>query len=134
LRKMHYWSGENPHWLRQVDQWWWRVNVWCGIIGDCIIGLYFIEGLLIGCRYTAFLSETLLLLLEDLLLQTRLTVWFQHDGCPAHNAHIARQILHGQFSDLWIGCSGPVRWPPHSAGLTPLHFFLWGTIKDKVYK
>jgi hypothetical protein len=21
LRKMHYWSGENPHWLRQVDQW-----------------------------------------------------------------------------------------------------------------
>jgi hypothetical protein len=43
-----------------------------------------------------------------------------------------RPVLHEQFPDHWIRCSGPVRWPPH---LTPLEFlFLWGTIKHKVYQ
>jgi hypothetical protein len=27
-----------------------------------------------------------------------------------------------------------VRWPPRSPDLTPLDFFLWGTIEDKVYQ
>lgn len=39
---MHYWSAENPHWLREVQhQGRWSLNVWCGIIGDRIIGPYF---------------------------------------------------------------------------------------------
>lgn len=42
---MHYWADENPHWIRQVDhQRPWSVNVWCGVLGDHIIGPYFIDG------------------------------------------------------------------------------------------
>ncbi|KZC14193.1 hypothetical protein WN55_06624, partial [Dufourea novaeangliae] len=29
---------------------------------------------------------------------------------------------------------GPMLWPARSPDLTPLDFFVWGTLKDKVYK
>ena len=29
--------------------------------------------------------------------------------------------------------TGDVNWPPRSRDLTPLDFFLWGYLKDKVY-
>ncbi|KAJ8935630.1 hypothetical protein NQ318_009140 [Aromia moschata] len=31
------------------------------------------------------------------------------------------------------GSSPLIRWPPRSPDITPLDFFLWGTIKNKVY-
>jgi hypothetical protein len=34
----------------------------------------------------------------------------------------------------WIGTSGPIAWPPKSPNLTPLDFFLWGYVKNTVYK
>ncbi|RZB39425.1 hypothetical protein BDFB_010485 [Asbolus verrucosus] len=42
---MHYWNVQNPHWLCQVEyQRSWFVNVWCGIIGDKLIGPHITEG------------------------------------------------------------------------------------------
>ena len=33
VHNMHFWTVENPHWLRQVQhQRQWSVNVWCGIL------------------------------------------------------------------------------------------------------
>ena len=32
-----------------------------------------------------------------------------------------------------MGQYGPTRWPPRSPDLTPLDFFLWGYLKEKVY-
>ncbi|KAL2719288.1 hypothetical protein V1478_010750 [Vespula squamosa] len=82
---MHLWAAENPHWLRQVKhQKQWSVNVWCDIIGDKIIGPYFINGNLNDNIYANFMKDTLGLLLEELLLFTRQTMWYQHDGCLAH--------------------------------------------------
>ncbi len=47
----HYWSQDNPHWLRHVaDQVNWRVNVWCGIRNGSIIGPVFYDGVLGGIR------------------------------------------------------------------------------------
>ncbi|UYV72787.1 hypothetical protein LAZ67_10000711 [Cordylochernes scorpioides] len=34
----------------------------------------------------------------------------------------------------WIGRRGPIEFPARSPDLTPLDFFLWGTVKDGVYK
>lgn len=31
-----------------------------------------------------------------------------------------------------LGRSGPIAWPPKSPHLTPLDYFLWGYLKDKV--
>jgi hypothetical protein len=33
-----------------------------------------------------------------------------------------------------VGRDGPVPWPPRSHDITPLHFFLWGYVRDIVYK
>jgi len=41
---MHY-SENNPHWTRQVDQQKiWSFNVWCGILDNKIVKLYFFDG------------------------------------------------------------------------------------------
>ncbi|KZC11463.1 hypothetical protein WN55_03102 [Dufourea novaeangliae] len=62
-------------------------------------------------------------------------MWSQHDGCPAHYSLIAWRELHEKFQNRWIGLGdGPISWPAHSSDLTPLDFFLWGTLQDKVYK
>lgn len=135
LHNMHLWATENPHWLRQVEhQRQWSVNVWCGIIGDKIIGPYFINANLNGNIYANFIKDTLGLLLEELPLLTRQTMWYQHDGCPAHYSLIARRELDEKFRNRWIGRGGSISWPARSPDLTPLDFFLWGTLKEKVYK
>ena len=44
--------------------------------------------------YRNFLEQELPLLLEDVALDVRhRTMWFQHDGCPAHFSAAAREIL-----------------------------------------
>lgn len=132
---MHYWSVENPHWFRQVEhQHPWSVNIWCGIIGEKIIGPYFIEGNLNGEKYRNFLLNDLPTLLENLTLEERQNMWFQHDGCPAHYSAVARDVLNLHYSNRWIGRGGPVNWPARSPDLTSTDFFLWAFLKHKVYQ
>lgn len=132
---MHYWAVENPRWLREVEhQRPWNVNVWCGIIGDTLIGPHFFDGTLNGEKYRNFLDQTLPLLLDELPYALRLRMWFQQDGCPAHFSRQAREILDRNYNNKWIGRGGAVHWPARSPDLTPLDFFLWGFLKEKVYQ
>ncbi|UYV67491.1 hypothetical protein LAZ67_5000890 [Cordylochernes scorpioides] len=43
-------------------------------------------------------------------------------------------VLDKNLSGQWIGRRGPIEFPARSPDLTPLDFFLWGTVKDGVYK
>ena len=45
-----------------------------------------------------------------------------------------RNKLDEKLPGRWIGRRGPIEWPARSPDLTPLDFFFWGFIKDKVYK
>ena len=86
LKNMHYWSVDNPRWLRQVErQHPWSVNVWCGIVNHHIIGPFFIEGTLNSHKYLNLLTDHLPQMLEDILLQTRRNLWYQHKCCPSHS-------------------------------------------------
>lgn len=60
-------------------------------------------------------------------------MWIQQDGCPAHYALIARNTLDRIFPNRWIGRGGPINFSARSPDLTPLDFFLWGYLKNKVY-
>ena len=42
--------------------------------------------------------------------------------------------MNEKFPGKWIGRRGPIEWAPRSPDLTPLDFFLWGYLKQKVYK
>lgn len=129
---MHYWAAENPHWIRMVpNQHPWSVNTWCGIVADKVIGPHFFDGPLNGEMYNNFLNNNLPQLLNDNGIRQE-EVWFQQDGAPPHFARQVRDSLNYIFGDRWIGRGGPVNWPARSPDLTPLDFFLWGFIKQKV--
>lgn len=134
-KNTHYWSDENPYKIRQHQrQGHFGINVWCGIVGRHLVGPYFYEGALTGARYLDFLQNHLPLLLEHVPLQIRRNLWFQLDGAPCHNAAIVQNYLNEFYHGRWLGTHGPLKFPPRSPDLTPLDFFLWGTLKNIVYK
>ncbi|PNF30502.1 hypothetical protein B7P43_G10874 [Cryptotermes secundus] len=59
---------------------------------------------------------------------------FQQDGESPHWSTIVRDALDKHFPEGWIGRGGPISWPPSSPNVTPLDFFLWGYVKNIVYK
>jgi hypothetical protein len=61
------------------------------------------------------------------------TVIFQQDGAPPHWGRIVRDCLDATFPNRWPGRDGRLAWPPRSPDITPLDFFLWSYVKDKVY-
>ncbi|KAJ8957711.1 hypothetical protein NQ318_017608 [Aromia moschata] len=137
-----YWAEENPHWMRELHtQRPQKTNVWAGIIQDRIVGPFFFDDTLNGARYLSLLQQELMPVLcllftdalDELPLDYRYNLHLQLDGAPIHNAVIVRNSLNENFPDCWIGkCSPLIRWPPRSPDITPLDFFLWGTIKNKV--
>ncbi|KAJ4440170.1 hypothetical protein ANN_08308 [Periplaneta americana] len=57
------------------------------------------------------------------------------DGAPPHFANMVRTFLDEQFPARWIGRGSPyITWPARSPDLTPPDFFLWGFVKDQVYR
>lgn len=131
----HYYDTVNPRFTRATDrQHRWSVNVWGGIIGDCLIGPFFFDGMLNGQLYENFLRNELNGLLEDVPLNVRAEMWLQHDGAPAHSARLVRILLDEAFPHRWIGRGGQVEWPPRSPDLNKDDFFLWGYIKQLVYR
>lgn len=87
-----------------------------------------------SAMYNSFLRDNLPELLENVPLNIRQNMMFQQDGAPPHTSHIVRQTLNEKFLRRWIGRGGPVSWPARSPDLTPMDFFLWGHIKNYVYK
>ena len=72
------------------------------------------------------------MLLENLTLQRRMNMLYQHDGAPLHFTNAVRDHLNVTFPDRWMGRNGPILWPARSPDLTPLDYFLWGHIKDSL--
>lgn len=97
--------------------------MWGGIIGNHLIGPYFIEENVTGISYLNFLQNELPILLENLPLNVRQTMWFQHDGAPPHYSRAVRRHLNTEFPNKWIGRGGPVGWPARSPDLTKPDFF-----------
>ena len=135
LHNMHYWSEQNPHWMRQVEhQNRWSLNVWCGIVEGKILGPHFFDQTLNGERFLEFLNVFLPPLLEDVSLETRRNMWFQLDGCPAHYNRNVREHLDEQYPNRIIGRGSLFPWPARSPDLTCLDFYLWGRLKDMVFQ
>lgn len=130
----HYYATENPRMIREIDhQRRWSINVWGGILGECIVGPFFFNGHLTGQMYYQFLTNDLPVLLLNPPMQAQ-NMWLQQDGAPAHYSLQVRALLDNIYTNRWIGRGGPVRWPARSPDLTKLDFFLWGYVKDLVYK
>jgi len=58
---------------------------------------------------------------------------FQQDGAPPHWGSDVLRFLDATFPNRRIGRDGPTPWPPRPPDITPLDFFLWGYVKEKVF-
>ena len=140
-QNFRYWATENPHWYMETHtQYRGNVNVWAGIVDNRVIGPFFFEGTLTGQRYLEFLQNDLIPALATLYPNgndpdlPNEELWFQQDGAPPHYAADVRRYLNDTFPGRWIGRRGPIEWPARSPDLNPLDFFLWGHVKNVVYK
>ena len=62
------------------------------------------------------------------------TQWFQQDGATPHTATESRNLLRRHFPQRFISLYEDIEWPPYSPDLTPPDFFLWGYLKDRIYR
>lgn len=132
------WGTEIPCASAVKEQYPPHVTVWCGVSKRAIIGPYFFEqsgrpATVTSARYRAMLETFLMPELTRLGIPSTST-WFQQDGARVHTTSSVLEFLHGAFGGRIIsrGCSVP--WPARSPDLSFPDFFLWGHIKDQVYK
>lgn len=134
-RNAHIWAEGNPRASQETGhQVRWSVNVWGGIYNDRILGPVFLPHRMDGASYLDFLNNGLVDIIDRTIpLADYHRMWFQQDGAPPHVSRPVRQRLEELFHDRWIGRMGPNEWPPRSPDLTPLDFFLWGYVKERVF-
>jgi hypothetical protein len=60
-------------------------------------------------------------------------IHFHQDSAPPYYLEEVHQYLSTRFSGRWIGRAALIAWPPGSPDLTPLEFFFWGFVKDRVF-
>jgi len=133
---MRYWCGENPKWMidSRATQNPEKVNVWAGIINNTIVGPFFIEGNLTAQKYETMLRDDIIPAIQETVGDDFEHTWFQQDGAPPHYGLNVRAFLNNVFRARWIGRRGGIEWPARSPDLTPLDYFLWGYLKDRVYR
>lgn len=128
------WSRVNPrdhyNYRTQYPR---KLNVWAGIVGNSIIGPFFINGTLNGARYLDLLQNQIVPALQERGINLEIT-WFQQDGCPAHQTAAVHEFMQTIFLDRIISRRGIIGWPPRSPDLSMNDFFLWGYIKSLIYR
>lgn len=136
-RNDHLWMTENPHAIRPGQfQHEFSINVWAGLLNDQLIGPIVLPDHLNGERFLEFLQNDFM---EEAPLvfrrrrRQRRPFYLQMDGAPAHFSRNVRAHVNDKYTP-WIGRGGTIAWPPRSPDLTPLDFFLWGTMKQRVYR
>ena len=73
-------------------------------------------------------------MLETIMdVDTTPDIWFQQTGTTAHTSVIGRDWLKSRFGSKVISHLTDFPWPPRSPDLSPLDFFLWSYVKEKVF-
>lgn len=130
-----WWSDVNPNFtIKTRDQYSFKTNVWCGIYKDRVIGPFCFRQTMNSQRYLHLLNHHLYNFLHELPIRERLQIWYQQDGAPCHSTRDVRQYLQNLFNGRVIDRYSELCWPARSPDLTPLDYFLWGYLKDKVYR
>jgi len=126
-----YWFPENPHMVSTNELNQPGLTVWAGMSSNGVIGPVFFERTVTAEVYLQMLQSFAIPEMQSLNNFNEL--YFQQDGAPAHFAVSVRSYLNDTFPGKWIGRCGSILWPPRSPDLTPMDFFFWGVVKEKVY-
>lgn len=133
------WGRDNPRELQTKKAHPSRVTVWCAISAYGIIGPYYFNSTVRAGSYTEMLTTFFLPTVLG-LEATDDHFWFQQDGARPHRTRPIFETLTEVFDSRLIALdsqkiiSKGLDWPPYSPDLTPCDFFLWGHLKNNVYK
>ena len=106
-RNSHLWDRDNPHGTVESNyQHRFYVNVWCGVIGDQLIGLHIFPQRLTGDIYANVLQDELPALLENFPLHSRRQIYYQHGEVQPRFCQVVRQYLNHKFPKWWVGRDG----------------------------
>lgn len=122
-----------------------KVTIWCAMSTSGVIGPYFYEDqnqqplTVNSTRYVAVLDNFHDDLQWATLLDPHLNPlthqWtFMQDAATPHTANISRDRVQLLFNQQTIGARLTHDWPARSPDLTPMDFFFWGWMKDRVYE
>lgn len=130
LHNSFYYAYGNPHLTTEKPMksraitFWAMISYQHGIIHRVIYDTVNSE------NYASILQETVVP-----FMRPKRSLVFQQDGAPAHFSLRARAILDDKLRDRWIGRgSNFMEWPPRSPDLTINDFWLWGCVRNHVYK
>lgn len=126
------WAESNPNIIISESLHPQYVHALMGIGRHGLIGPFFFDGTVTGQRYLDKLRDDVVPALQN--WPNRQNLVLVQDGAPAHHSKIARAYLDQQFTN-WIGrASKFIAWPARSPDLTPMDFYLWGHLKQKLYR
>lgn len=121
------WATENPHNFIETPLHPEKVGIWVAISRRRIIGPIFFHDTLNGERYRTILQQALGTMLDDELQFGH----FQQDGATPHTAGETLRYLREFYDDRLISRG---LWPARSPDLTPLDYYLFGRIKNNIFK
>lgn len=122
-----YWATENPHETFQMPLHDIKVGVWCAISARRIITIFFDDTI----NSNRYVTNILTPFFDQLTEEEKLYSYFQQDGATAHTAEKSLNRLEQLFEDRVVSKG---IWPPRSPDLSPCDYFLWGHVKDHVYR
>lgn len=110
------------------------VNMWCGLLHDCLVGPYLSVGrITTGDIYQHLWQQSVFLQIDDIEWENENGVILKQDGALPHFSLHVRLALNSGLPNYWVGWGGSIAWHPSSPDLTPFHFFMWGYVKNIVY-
>uniref|UniRef100_A0A0K0ELC2 DUF4817 domain-containing protein n=1 Tax=Strongyloides stercoralis TaxID=6248 RepID=A0A0K0ELC2_STRER len=135
VQNLWVWGSEEPKPITDEPLKAKSVIVWCGVTSKRIIGPYFFEDedgqtvTVNGLRYREMIQNFLVPQLEG-----EEEMWFQQSGSPSHTTKETIYLLKSIFGNRLISKKCDINYPSQSPDLSAADFFLWGYLKDQVYK
>jgi hypothetical protein len=118
-----YWSAENTRLIHEFLIHGKKIGVWYAISAHRITGCFMTIQLMLSGMYKQHP--------KPIFRRANRRRKAIQDSATAHMVYISLEAVQEVFSDCIISFG---LWPPHSPDLTPCDFYLWGNLKDKVYK
>src|SRR6185437_1012909 len=139
-QNMRFWAAEQPNETVCRPLHPQKTTVWCAISSTAIYGPIFIHETINAERYRDEILEPFIEFLKSHNEVDIESAYFQQDGARPHTANLTLDLLHDAFGNRVLSNRYPERfavghhWPPYSPALNPCDFYLWGYLKDRVYR
>lgn len=125
-----YYSVTDPNviWEKPVNSP--RVCVWAAISNSGVISFKIVRNNMDGDNFLSICEENI----KPIFLNDPTKILVQ-DGAPCHYSKRVRNFLNEFLPQRWIGRRGNFcEYPPRSPDLTVCDYFLWGYLRELVYR